>query len=280
MIKFGKLEAEEHADISEENEIVAVYVLNVLNVLTQCCRPRPSSLLSILLSILLSPTLRSDAACWASAAMLLSSTRHDATAVTALLCTCLQCACMSVYCTYCGLLHVLRALHPDGGPLDLCAPLPLHRIMTLRHARCRPTIIMFQGGKRLGRVDSADAFAVTKLVDSHKGKVAAVTATAAAAAVPAAAAGEAKAETTEQLNKRIGQIINAAPVMLFMKGAWGGSQLSLFFASSNACSSSFRHAKEKRRRRTTTRTRRLINLVCYSYVSLSFFFVCSFGFRF
>ena len=50
LIKFGKLEAEEHADISEENEIVAVYVLLVLNVLTQCCRPRPSSLLSILLS--------------------------------------------------------------------------------------------------------------------------------------------------------------------------------------------------------------------------------------
>lgn len=55
-----------------------------------------------------------------------------------------------------------------------------------------PTIIMYQAGKRLGRVDGADAFAVTKLVDSHKGKVAAVTASAASAAAspPAAAGGE------------------------------------------------------------------------------------------
>jgi len=76
-----------------------------------------------------------------------------------------------------------------------------------------PTIIMYQAGKRLGRVDGADAFAVTKLVDSHKGKVAAVTASAAsAAAAPPAAAGGAGLDT------RLKQLVNAAPVMLFMKG--------------------------------------------------------------
>lgn len=81
-----------------------------------------------------------------------------------------------------------------------------------------PTIIMFQAGKSLGRVDGADAFAVTKLVDSHKGKVAALTKVDTGGAAAGAQVAGAAAAPDADLETRLKQLINAAPVMLFMKG--------------------------------------------------------------
>jgi len=68
-----------------------------------------------------------------------------------------------------------------------------------------PTVIMYHDSKPLGRVDGANAQALAKLVDAHKGRAASVTAT---ATPPAAVV----------TDERLKQLINAAPVMLFMKG--------------------------------------------------------------
>lgn len=64
----------------------------------------------------------------------------------------------------------------------------------------------------IGRVDGADAFALTTLVNKHKDKAASIT----AAAPPAA--GAAAATPPAELEARLKTLINAAPVMLFMKG--------------------------------------------------------------
>ena len=70
-----------------------------------------------------------------------------------------------------------------------------------------PTLCInhLQDSKPLGRVDGANAQALAKLVDAHKGRAASVTAT---ATPPAAVV----------TDERLKQLINAAPVMLFMKG--------------------------------------------------------------
>lgn len=66
-----------------------------------------------------------------------------------------------------------------------------------------PTFIFIKNGKTIGRMNGADAPELTKLVKQHINTIA-----------PAADEKDPKAE----LEKRLKQLINAAPCMLFMKG--------------------------------------------------------------
>lgn len=82
-----------------------------------------------------------------------------------------------------------------------------------------PTVVFVRAGKVIDRVDGANVPAVTQ-------KVAALAKAGPVAVTPVPAAGAAAGATTaapaaapkEELNVRLGKLVRAAPVMLFMKG--------------------------------------------------------------
>jgi len=86
-----------------------------------------------------------------------------------------------------------------------------------------PLVVVTQGGAEVGRVEGANPGAVADLVKSAAARAAtSATSTSAGAgpgATPAATAQTAPGQETEQeLSARLEKLINAGPVMLFMKG--------------------------------------------------------------
>ncbi|CAG5893400.1 unnamed protein product [Menidia menidia] len=71
-----------------------------------------------------------------------------------------------------------------------------------------PTFLFFRGGEKVDRLDGAHAPELVKKVQRLS-----------AAGGPAGSAGEAVGEAGGDLNQRLKKLVNAAPCMLFMKGA-------------------------------------------------------------